>query len=154
MSRRLLRAAAPAALVVLFAAAPAPAQSGERGRRVVTKLFTDVLGKAADATVRIRAAGKDIALGTIVDPKGYILTKGDELKGAISVRLRDGSEYDAEYVGYHRDTDLAMLKIDATDLPVVKFADGKKAEVGNWVAAPGLESEPVAAGVISVGVRK
>lgn len=154
MTRTLLRLAAPASLVLLLTAAPAPAQSGERGRRTVTKIFTDVLGKAADSTVRIRSGGKDVALGAVVDPKGYILTKGDELKGALSVRLRDGSEYDAEYVGYHKDTDLAMLKIDATDLPAVSFADAKKAEVGNWVAAPGLDSEPVAAGVISAGARK
>jgi serine protease Do len=153
MLRPVLRTAAPAVLVILFAA-PATAQTTEKGRRTVVKLFTDISSKVSDSTVRVKAAGTDIALGTVVDPKGYILTKGDELKGALSVRLRDGSEYDAQYVGYHRETDLAMLKIDATDLTPVTFADGKKAEVGNWVAAPGLESEPVAAGVVSAGVRK
>jgi len=103
---------------------------------------------------------KDIALGTVVDPAGYILTKGDELfergklRTPISVRLRDGSVYDASVVGYHRDTDLMMLKVDA-DLPAVSFSDSKKAVVGNFVAAPGgTESQPLAAGVISAGARK
>jgi serine protease Do len=154
MLRYILRAVIPAVLAILMAAPPSLAQSSPAGRRVVAKLFTDVLGPAAESTVRIRADGREVALGTIVDPNGYILTKGDELKGVLSVRLRDGSEYDAEYVGYHRETDLAMLRINAFDLPAASFADGKAAQVGNWVAAPGLDSEPVAAGVISAGVRK
>jgi serine protease Do len=150
MNARFTHLLAVAAVAAVTATAPA----AERGKKAVVRLFTDATAKATDATVRVRCDNKDAALGTVVSANGYILTKGSELKGAISVRLRDGSEYDAEYVGYDEKTDLAMLKIDATDLPAVAFAPGTEAAVGNWVAAVGPESEPLAVGVISAGVRK
>ena len=150
-----------------IAFAPVALAQGEvNGKQSLTKLFNDVAATAAGSTVRVRCDSKDAALGTVVDAKGLILTKGSELlfkegsggewklKGSVSVRLRDGSEYDAQYLGYHEKSDLAMLKIDATDLTPAKFVDAKKAEAGNMVAATGLESEPVAAGIVSAGVRK
>jgi serine protease Do len=95
-----------------------------------------------------------VALGTIVSADGYILTKGSELRGAVSCILRDGSAYDAKQVGYHKPSDLALVKIAAEGLKPVKFADRKAAIVGNWVAATGTESEPIAVGVISAAARK
>lgn len=142
------------AMIAAGLSAPARADTSGRGKQAIAKLFTDATAKATDATVRVRCDNKDAALGTVVEKNGYILTKGSELKGMISVRLRDGSEYEAEYVGYDEKTDLALLKIDAADLPAVTFAPGKLATVGNWVAAAGPESEPVAVGVLSAGVRK
>jgi len=147
----------PAAAIAIVASnGPVYAvDSNERGKKSLVKLFGDVVAKATDATVRVRCSNKDTILGTIVDKKGYILTKGSELKGPISIRLRDGSEYDAVYVGYHEPSDLALLKIDATDIATIAaFAPGKDATVGNWVAAVGFESEPVGVGIISAGVRK
>ena len=70
------------------------------------------------------------------------------LAASAIVRLPDGSEYEAKYLGYHEPTDLALIRIDAGDLPVLPpFADAKDAVVGNWVAVPGPEAEPVAVGV-------
>jgi serine protease Do len=137
-------------------AGPAAAQSSlsDTGKKKLPKLFAEAVSGAADSTVRVLADGKDAALGTIVSPDGYILTKGSEVRAAISVMLRDGSAYDAELVGYDRNSDLSLLKIDATRLKPVTFAPSKAAEVGNWVAAVGIESEPIAVGVISAGARK
>lgn len=150
----------PATVVVLLlAAAPLAAQTKEDRRPAIARLFLDAAGKVNDSTVRVRANGMDVALGTVVDPTGCILTKGDELfvrgklRSPITVQLRDGTIYPADCIGYHRDTDLMMLKVDA-DLPAVSFADGKKAVAGNWVAATGPDSDPVAAGVVSAGPRK
>jgi serine protease Do len=149
----------PAALVLLFLAQPAFAQTKDERRPAIARLFTDAVAKVSDSVVRVRAGGMDIAYGTAVDPAGYILTKGDELfsrgklRSTLTVQLRDGTIYPADVIGYHRDTDLAMLKVDA-DLTPVTFADSKAAAVGNWVAVPGTGSDPVAAGVISVGARK
>ncbi|MGL4424011.1 MAG: S1C family serine protease [Gemmataceae bacterium] len=142
-----------AVLIVAATASSTLAQSDMPGKKTVTRLFSDIVSKVADSTVRVRVNGKDLYLGTVVDAKGYILTKGDELDGAISVRLRDGSEHDAVYVGYDEGSDLAMLKIDA-ELSPVSFVDATKAQPGNWVAASGTDSEAVAAGVVSVGSRK
>jgi len=153
------------ALSLALGAAPVFAQGDVNGKHSLTKLFQEAAAPAAGSTVRIRCDSKDAVLGTIVDAKGLILTKGSEVltpesktewkpKGSLSVKLRDGSEYDAEYVGYHEKSDLVLLKIDAPDLVPVKFVEAKKAEAGNMVAAPGLDSEPVAAGIVSAGVRK
>jgi serine protease Do len=144
---------------LLFLASPALAQTKDERRPAIAKLFTDAVAKVSDSVVRVRANGMDIAYGTAVDPTGYILTKGDELfsrgklRSTLTVQLRDGSIYPADVIGYHRDSDLAMLKVDA-ELTPVTFSDSKAAAVGNWVAVPGIGSDPVAAGVISVGARK
>ncbi len=127
----------------------------DKGKRLLPKLFESAASDAADSTARIQVDGKDASMGTIVGAKGYILTKGSELRSStITVKLRDGTSYDAEYLGYHKPTDLALLKIDADDLTPVKFVNAKLAEPGNWVAATGINSEPVAVGIISAGVRK
>src|SRR5262249_12589713 len=93
------------------------------------------------------------ALGAIVSADGYILTKGSELRGELGCKLSDGTSYDAAYVGYHKATDLALIKIDAAGLKPVKFADAEVAVVGNWVATPGIGLDVAGVGVVSHGVR-
>jgi serine protease Do len=156
MTLRIARLPVIAACVLLAGAAPAPAQSSlsDTGKKKLPKLFAEAVSGAADSTVRVLVESKEAALGTIVSPDGYILTKGSEVRGAVSVVLRDGSAYDAELVGYDRASDLALLKIDADRLKPVTFAPSKFAEVGNWVAAVATGSEPIAVGVVSAGVRK
>jgi serine protease Do len=144
------------ACVLLCSAASASAQSSlsDRGKKRLPRLFAEAVSSAAESTVRVECDGKEAALGTIVSEDGYILTKGSELRGTITCILWDGRAYDAEQVGYDRASDLALLKIDARRLKPVAFADVKAAEVGNWVAAVGPSSEPIAVGVISAGPRK
>jgi len=142
-------------LLILVAAGPVLAAApNDRGKKLLPKLFEDIVAPVADATVRVLADGKPAVLGAVMSADGYILTKGSELKGTLTVKMRDGSAYDAEYVGYHRETDLALLKVDAQDLVTVTIAPSKVAEPGNWVAVAGITSEPVAVGVISSAARK
>jgi serine protease Do len=115
-------------------------------------LFAEVIQKASEATVRVTSNGKEVALGTIVDPDGWILTKHSELRDDIKVRLKDGREFPATLIGVHSD-DLAMLKIDAAGLPVVEWRNSNEVGVGSWVASPGLGRDPLAVGVISVMSR-
>ncbi len=144
-----------AAVVGTLAAAPAFAESSsDKGKKKLPKLFAAAAEKVSQSTVRVKADGKDAALGTVVSADGFILTKGSELRGELSVMFPDGSAYDATYVGYHKPTDIALLKVDAEGLKPVKFADAKEAEVGNWVAVAGITNEAVAVGVVSAGVRK
>ena len=144
-----------AALGVFLAAGASSAQtSTDNGKRRLPKLFAEAVASATESTVRVQVANKDVALGTVVSPDGYILTKGSELRGDISCVFRDGSAYDARYLGYHRPSDLALLKVDAEALKPVTFAEPKAGIIGNWVAATGITSEPVAVGVISAAARK
>ncbi|QDT70133.1 Putative serine protease HtrA [Planctomycetes bacterium MalM25] len=89
----------------------------------VREAFRPVVSETRRATVEVRQNRKRIALGAIVGPDGWILTKGSLIRGAVTCRLKDGREFDARVVGIDEPTDLAMLKIDAKDLPVLAIAD-------------------------------
>lgn len=98
--------------------------------------------------------------GTVIREDGYILTSFHVVQGAedISVNLPSGESYMAEVVGQDRITDLAVLKIDAEDLPTVSFGNSDKLEVGDWVVALGnalaLKGGPtVTLGIVSARGR-
>ena len=114
--------------------------------------FREVVKAANKCVVRVKCGGKDAALGTIVGPDGWILTKASELKGKVVCRLADGRDLEAKIVGIHPKYDLAMLKIDAVDLPIIPWKTGKS-EVGQWLISAGMGDDPLAVGVISVPRR-
>ncbi|MBN1911305.1 MAG: trypsin-like peptidase domain-containing protein [Pirellulales bacterium] len=123
-----------------------------RNAAEVKAAFRPVVAAASKCVVRIKCDGKDAALGTIVGPDGWILTKASQLKGRVTCRMRDGRDLDAKTVGVNSQFDLAMLKVDATHLPVIAWTF-KDPDVGQWVAAPGLSEDPLAIGVVSVPRR-
>lgn len=144
-----------AAFILAAVASPAPArQPSLSSNPKLLAPFKEIVARANESTVRIRGDDKDIVLGTIVFADGYILTKASELRGALSVRLADGSEYEAKTVATHVPTDLAMLKIDVKGLKPIKFSDTKDVPIGNWLATAGPASDAVAVGIVSHGVRK
>ncbi len=77
--------------------------------------------------------------GFIVRPDGYILTNFHVVEGAdkISVKLKDGREFPAKTVGTDEKTDIAVIKIDAKDLPVVQLGDSDAVRVGQFAFAIG-----------------
>ncbi len=77
--------------------------------------------------------------GVIIDKEGYILTNEHVISGAtqIKVKLSDGREYDAEIKGTDPHSDLAVIKIDAHNLPVAVLGDSDQLEIGEWVVAIG-----------------
>ncbi|NLQ18941.1 DegQ family serine endoprotease [Marinomonas sp. M1K-6] len=96
--------------------------------------------------------------GFIVSHDGYVLTNNHVIDGAdvIHVRLNDRREYVATLVGTDPRTDLALLKIEATDLPIVKMADSDKLKPGQWVLAIGSPfgfDYTVTAGIVSATGR-
>ena len=131
-----------------------PAVPPDTGKKRLAALFAPSLKTAAASVARVQRDGKDAALGTVVTADGYLLTKGSELRGELTVVLKDGTVHDATRVGYHKPSDLALLKIDAAKLTPVAFAEDDGGAVGDWVAAPGLATDPLAVGVVSVAARK
>jgi serine protease Do len=77
--------------------------------------------------------------GFIVRPDGYIFTNFHVVEGAdkISVKLKDGREFSAKVVGTDEKTDIAVIKIDAKDLPVAQFGDSDAVRVGQFAFAIG-----------------
>ncbi len=96
--------------------------------------------------------------GFIISSDGYILTNNHVIEGAsqIMVALSDRREREAKLIGADRSSDLALLKIDATDLPVVEIGNSEALEVGEWVVAIGSPfgfEHSVTAGIISAKGR-
>lgn len=96
--------------------------------------------------------------GFIVSKDGYILTNNHVIKDAdeIIVRLNDRRELEAKVIGADESTDLAVLKVDARDLPTVELGDSDALEVGEWVVAIGSPfgfDYSVTAGIVSAKGR-
>jgi serine protease Do len=94
------------------------------------------------------------ASGVIVTPDGYILTNNHVVDDAekVEVTLHDGRSLTAKVVGTDPKSDLAVVKVDASGLPAVTFADSSKIEVGDLVLAAGNPfglGESVSLGMVS-----
>mgnify|MGYP000004922130 CR=1 FL=1 len=96
--------------------------------------------------------------GVIISPDGYIVTNNHVVDGAetLEVILNDQQTYQAEVIGVDPTTDIALIKIDATNLPTVQFADSDKLKIGEWVVAVGNPfslTSTVTAGIVSAKGR-
>jgi serine protease Do len=96
--------------------------------------------------------------GVIVTKDGYILTNNHVVDGAdeVKVTLQDRREFTAKVIGRDPQTDIAVIKIDAKDLPVVPMADSDKVEVGDVVLAIGNPfniGQTVTSGIVSATGR-
>lgn len=148
-----LLAAAPAAAAQAVST-PSSSSVQDRGKKRILALFSDAVSVVNDSVVRVLADGKEVALGTVVTEDGNVLTKGSDLKGELLCVLRDGTKHKAFHVGYHKPSDLALIKMDAEHLKPIKFLGEDPAALGNWVAAVGTNSDAIAVGVVSVKTRK
>jgi serine protease Do len=96
--------------------------------------------------------------GFIIKPDGYILTNAHVVGsgGEVTVRLTDKREFKAKVIGADPRSDVALIKIDAKNLPVVQIGDANKAKVGEWVAAIGSPfgfENSISAGIVSAKGR-
>lgn len=92
--------------------------------------------------------------GFIISKDGYILTNYHVIRDAdeVIVRLSDRRELEAEVIGSDKRSDVALLKVDAKNLPVVKIGDPNKLKVGQWVVAIGSPFDfdhTVTSGIVS-----
>jgi len=115
-------------------------------------LGEDGLGKFKDKD------SASLGSGFIISDDGYILTNHHVIAGAdeVKVRLASREEYLAEIIGSDKNSDVALLKIDAKNLPVLKFGDSNKLKVGEWVLAIGSPfgfDQTVTAGIVSAKGR-
>ncbi len=96
--------------------------------------------------------------GFIVSPDGYVMTNAHVVGGAetVVVTLWDRREFEAKVVGYDERTDVAVIKIDATNLPTVRIGDPSQLKPGQWVVAIGSPfgmQNSVTAGIVSATSR-
>ena len=101
---------------------------------------------------------QSLGSGFIISQDGYILTNAHVVETAeeITVKLTDKREFKAKVIGADRRTDVALIKIDATNLPAVRFGDPNRLKVGEWVLAIGSPfgfENTVTAGIVSAKGR-
>jgi serine protease Do len=101
---------------------------------------------------------RSLGSGFIISEDGYILTNNHVIDAAaqVLVRMNDRREFIAEVIGKDERSDIALIKIDAKDLPVVEIGDSKQLRVGEWVLAIGSPfgfDHSVTAGIVSAKGR-
>ena len=101
---------------------------------------------------------KSLGSGFIISSDGYVLTNHHVVKNAdeIIVKLKDRRQLVATLIGSDESTDIAVLKVEATDLPVVKKGVSEELKVGEWVLAIGTPfgfEQSVTAGIVSAKGR-
>jgi serine protease Do len=104
------------------------------------------------------AEENSLGSGFIISPDGYILTCAHVTENAreILVRLNDRREFSARLVGSDRRSDIALLKIESTGLPVIVIGDANRLQVGEWVLAIGSPfgfDSSATAGIVSAKGR-
>ncbi len=101
---------------------------------------------------------QSLGSGLVISPDGYILTNHHVVSDAdeIQVRFSDRRTYDAKVIGSDKGSDVALIKIEATDLPTVKIGKSSDLKVGEWVLAIGSPfgfDHTVTAGIVSAKGR-
>ena len=124
--------------------------------------FSDLFdGEGGNGGKTITREGQSLGSGFIISADGYVVTNNHVISGepgsnaqigAITVILPDRTEYKATLVGRDISSDLAVLKIEAKNLPYVNFGDSTRTRVGDWVVAIGNPfglGGTVTAGIVS-----
>ena len=97
--------------------------------------------------------------GVIISQDGYIVTNNHVVEGAdeLTVTLNDNREFSAKIIGTDKQTDLALIKVNAKDLPAITIANSDDLKVGEWVLAVGNPynlNNTVTAGIVSAKSRQ
>lgn len=92
--------------------------------------------------------------GVIIRPDGYIVTNNHVVANAteVKVTLNDNQTFDAKVIGTDSATDVALIKIEASDLPCVEFGDSDNLRLGEWVLAIGSPLGAQLRGTITAGI--
>jgi serine protease Do len=122
--------------------------------------FNDFFDRFFNSPDNAPDAERSLGSGVIVDKRGFILTNEHVIDGATKIQVTldgDGKHYSGRVIGTDKDTDLAVIKIEAGhDLPVTKLGNSDGVQVGDWVLAFGSPfglNSTVTAGIVSAKDR-
>ncbi|HEG44042.1 MAG TPA: DegQ family serine endoprotease [Phycisphaerales bacterium] len=132
--------------------------SGRGGQSHYEEFFEQFFGYRSRPRQPQEYTQTGLGSGFIVSSDGYILTNNHVVGDAdrIKVALGDGRTLDAEIVGVDPDSDIAVIKIEGKDFPVIELGDSDALDIGEWVIAVGNPfglAETVTVGVVSAKGR-
>lgn len=126
----------------------------QRSHYATLRAFKETVGEKWKSTVQVLEKNRQIALGTVVDSNGWILTKASEIpERLIEVRLHDGSKAEGVVKLRRHDLDLALIKIERENLLPIAWNADAIVPVGGWLASTDNRNLPLAIGVMSVTSR-
>jgi len=137
-------------------------QRGQRGQQdqldPFRQFFGDQFGGLNIPNIPDEQRSEGLGSGVIVSPEGYILTNNHVVDGATSVQvvLSDRREFKARVIGKDDKTDVAVVKIDAGNLPAITIGDSERVEVGDFALAVGNPfgvGQSVTLGIVSATHR-
>lgn len=122
--------------------------------KVAESVGPAVVGISNKAEGYFGVADQGSGSGIIFDPDGYIVTNNHVIDGAqkITIKLSTGKVLDASVVGKDPRSDLAVIKVNAKNLPVAKFGDSSKVKVGDMAIAIGNPLGEEFAGTVTAGI--
>lgn len=136
------------------------AQDGQRQNPFEGTPFEDFFGDFGFNMPQQPQPRSGLGSGAIIRQDGYIVTNNHVVAGMdeLTVMMMDGTEYDAEVIGTDQVSDVAVIKIDAQDVPFISLGNSDDVKVGQWVMAFGSPlrrdlSNSVTAGIISATGR-
>lgn len=120
--------------------------------------FGDFFGPFFEGNPSLRPEQRGVGSGFVLSRDGYIVTNNHVVEDAdqIKVKLADGQEYDGKVVGRDPKTDLALVKIDASNLHALTLGNSDELKIGSWVVAVGSPfglEQTVTAGIVSAKGR-
>lgn len=126
----------------------------ERQGRSLRRRLRPAISDATLATVKFVSEGEPIALGCVVDATGLILTKASEVKGLDLLECHVGRMeiFPADIVALDKQNDLALVKINASDLPVIRWAEAQPRS-GSFVLTPNEINQVICVGTYSTVPR-
>ncbi len=122
-------------------------------------MFEEFFGMPQQRRAQPRQPQQASGSGVILTPDGYIVTNNHVVEDAdkIEVQLTDKRTFEAKVIGRDPNTDLALLKVSASNLPIVKMGNSDDVQIGEWVLAVGYPlslQSTVTAGIVSAKGRQ
>lgn len=120
---------------------------------MLTRLQSPTQSVAA-SVVRVYSGNRQVSLGAVVDADGLIVTKASEveLRDELTCRFGNGQSYQAKRVLQDEANDLAILRIEAAELPTIRWSDAK-INLGDFLLTPDSDGSVIKLGTVSVQPR-
>jgi len=149
-------AVTPAVVYIRTTYTPSSSGGSSSQQDAMERMFGDMFGQRMQP--RQSQPRQASGSGVIISPDGYIVTNNHVVAKAdkIDITLNDHRTFTAKVIGTDPNTDLALIKIEGTNLPVVKFGNSDDVRVGEWVLAVGNPfnlTSTVTAGIVSAKGR-
>ncbi len=131
-------------------------RSNQRSNFIMLGAFREAISDTRKGTVQLLSEGQQISLGAIVAADGWIVTKASQLPetGQVDCRIYNSHQYVAKVVSVLNEIDLALLRIDESGLPTIRWDTSGIPNRGNWLATTDLRKTPSAVGVVSSGIQQ